>query len=199
MSITSRIDRIFGRPPPTPAQLPPPANVPVLLPESPASAHQQWYERDAELLNREKESLEAKGFQAECTILPNAKVCFTTTLAGTRAAIICGYLHPLEPVTVQLLDEVAVPSVVDDMGKVDLFSHEGFTWSADLRLGDVAQRVATLLSVAGATATASKPPTGSTKAEETLPSATGEGPTGAPTHPSVAPTATVECRRLRPK
>ena len=156
-SFTSRIERMFGRipppapTPPTPAPLPAPAAAsgPFLMPMSPPPTYQQWYDRDPELLETERQSLDAKGFKADCTMLPDAKACFAVTIAGRRAALICGYAHPIEPVTVHMLEDVDSPTVVDELGKVDLFAHDGFLWSVDTRLGDVAQRVATLLSVAG--------------------------------------------------
>jgi hypothetical protein len=156
MSITNRIERMLGRMTQNNTQLPQEANAPNIQPVVSAPVYQQWYDRDANLCNTEKESLEAKGFQAECTILPNAKACFTVTITGKRTALICGYAHPIEPVAVQMLDDVDVPSIVDEMGGVDIFAHDGFVWNTDIRLGDVAQRVATLLSVARMTSSGSK-------------------------------------------
>ena len=150
MNIANRIERMFGRTPSDDsAQSQPPGNLPEFITEQPATACRQWYDSNPDLFNSEKESLEANGFTADCTTLPDARVCFTAIIAGKTTALICGYLHPLEPVTVQMLEDIDAPGVADEMGKVDLFAHDGFRWSVEVRLGDVAQRVATLLSVAG--------------------------------------------------
>ena len=137
---------MFGRGPTQPEQ----ALLPVLPVSQPVShVYQQWYERDPDLFSQEKVSLEGEGFQPDCRRLPDARASFVVTIAGKTTVLICGYNHPMEPPTAQIVDDIEAPSVVDPTGKVDLFAHDGFSWAANLRLSDVAQRIATLLSVAG--------------------------------------------------
>ena len=159
MSMKNRIDRIFGRDPEVRSEgdlTSNPEPAPVLLPLTSVPTYQQWYERDPELLNSEKASLDAAGYRHECSILPDAKVCFSVSIAKKQVAIICAYSHPIEPVLVQVLDEIHAPEVVDETGKVDLFTHDGFAWRTDIRLGDVVRHVATLLSVSVAKVTCSQ-------------------------------------------
>lgn len=178
MSIANRIERIFGRTPPpapttppplTPSQLPPQVNEsgPFLMPMLPPPTYQQWYDSDPELFENEKQSLDDKGFPADCTTLPDARACFTVTLAGKRVALICSHQHPLKPATVQMLDDIEAPTVVDEMGQVDLFAHDNFRWSVHTSLGEVAQRVATMLSVASSKSSGPKRGSTSNKPEET--------------------------------
>lgn len=164
MSISSRIERMFGGAPlpqsqaldTAQAEAYMPSNIDesgqAVMPLSPPPVYEQWYERDGQLANAEKESLAARCSDVECMILPDGRACFSAIVAGKQTAFICQYAHPLEPVTVQILDDIDAPSVVDATGKVDLFAHDGFAWNSEVRLGDVAQHVATMLSVSAANA-----------------------------------------------
>lgn len=140
-----RLERIFGRRTNTePQEVPdslPTADVPLLN-------YQQWYERDPALLDKECSLLQNAGVQFECRILSDARLSFVLSVVGKQIGITCPYLYPIEPPQPCMLEDIQIPAIIGTDGKIDLFAHDGFTWSTSTHIVDVVERIKALLSIA---------------------------------------------------
>jgi len=110
--------------------------------------YQQWYDRDPNRFQQECELLEQDGIQFECRKLSDGRLSFLIEIGHESFAVICSHHFPIEPVEVVRMSGLPVPAIVGEDGKVDLFAHDGFEWTTETHIVEVANRVRTLISIA---------------------------------------------------